>query len=131
MEARMHRTIVKFAFCIGAAPWVVGVHAQATQTGIEGTVSVSPTAPGSQRPGASSAARLANVAVQLSDGQGHVVAQALSNEEGQFTLRVPAGDYQIQASPPSSPFPRCKASSVRVSPDRLTQVDIVCNSGIQ
>jgi hypothetical protein len=55
-------------------------------------VSVSPTAPGSQRPGASSAARLANAAVQLSDGQGHVVAQAASNEEGQFTSRTPHED---------------------------------------
>lgn len=130
MKSRVHRVIIRFAF-IAVASWVVGAHAQAAQTGIEGTVSVSPAAPGAQRPGASSAARLANASVQLSDCQGHVVAQAASNEEGQFTLRVPAGDYQIQASPPTSPFPRCKASSVRVSPDRLTRVDIVCNSGIQ
>ncbi|MDQ6768521.1 MAG: carboxypeptidase-like regulatory domain-containing protein [Gemmatimonadota bacterium] len=131
MMMRTHRVIVRFVFFIGAIPWGVASAAQAAQTGIEGTVSVSPTRPGAQQPGVSSAARLPNAALQLSDGKGHVVAQGASDEQGRFTLQVPAGDYQIQASPLTSPFPRCKASSVRVDADRLTRVDIVCNSGIQ
>jgi type 1 fimbria pilin len=122
--------VVRFAFIIGTVA-CVGDYAQAAQTGVEGTVSASPVAPGAQLPGGSPATRLANSAVQVSDRQGHVIAQAASNEQGQFTLLVPAGDYQIRASPPTSPFPRCKVSSIRVSSDRLTHVDIVCNSGIQ
>jgi hypothetical protein len=126
----MYRVVVGLAFFIGAAPWFVGANAQAAQTGIVGTVSVSPTTRGPQRPG-SGAARLANAAVQLSDGRGRVVAQVAADEQGQFALRVPAGDYQIRARTATSPFPRCNASSVRVSPDRLTRVDLICNSGIQ
>jgi hypothetical protein len=122
--------VLKIAFFIGTA-FSMGAYAQAAQTGVEGTVSVSPAAPRAQLHGASGTASLANTTVQVSDGNGHVIAQAPSDEEGRFTILVPKGEYQIRASPPTSPFPRCKASSIHVSPDRLTHVDIVCNSGIQ
>lgn len=127
----MHRDVVRFALVIGAAPWVAGAYAHVLQTGVEGTVSVLLSAPGAQRPGASGGARLADAAVHLRDREGHVVAQAASNEKGHFILRAPAGEYQIQVRPLTSPFPRCKASHVRVSSNGLTRVDIVCDSGIR
>ena len=69
--------------------------------------------------------------MQLRDNQGQVVARAVADEHGQFTLVAPMGDYKIKANLPGSPFPRCGESSVRVNKGQLVRMNIVCDSGMR
>lgn len=126
----MHHVIFR-ALAVGVVACGAGAQAQAAQTGVQGTVSVSPTRPGAQRAGGPGVGRLPKATVQLRDGRGQVVARAVSDEQGQFILLAPAGDYKIKAIAPTSPFPRCGQSSIRVDEGQLARLDIVCDSGMR
>jgi len=107
--------------CMGASP----------VTGVSGTVRMSPAGPGPQRAGEPGAALYRGAAVQLRDARGSVVARATTDEQGQFTLAVPAGTYEVRVDVRNAAWPRCEAVEATVHANRIARVAIVCDSGMR
>ena len=106
------------------------VHA-APQTGVIGTVSVSPARPGPQREGERDTSALQGAAVQLRDTQDNLVASATTDAQGQFSMLAPAGDYIVRVNFNGQRFPRCAAVEASVPAGQFAHVDVVCDSGMR
>lgn len=100
-------------------------------TGVSGTVSMSPAHPGPQHAGEPDLAPYPGVMVQLRDAQGRVVAQTATNAQGQFTVAVPAGTYDIQVDTRHATLQRCESVEVEVQAGRIDRVAILCDSGMR
>ena len=107
------------------------VHTNPPQTGVSGSVSVSPARPGPQREGERAASALQGAAVQLRDAQDSVVARATTDPQGQFSMLAPAGDYVVRVNFHGQRFPRCASVEVNVRASEPTRVNIVCDSGMR
>lgn len=121
------------AFAVGAlclTSFACG-YANPPQTGVSGTVIVWPARPGAQREGERATSAFAGAAVQLRDAQDNVVARAVADARGQFTMLAPAGNYVVRVNVLGSRFPRCKAVEANVRAGELAHVDIVCDSGMR
>ena len=92
---------------------------------------MSPARPGPQREGERVTAALPGAAVQLRDAQDNVVASAIADAQGQFSMLAPVGNYVVYAIVRGSRFPRCKAVETNVRVGELARVDIVCDSGMR
>ncbi|GAA0717323.1 hypothetical protein GCM10009105_24210 [Dokdonella soli] len=100
-------------------------------TGVSGTVSMSPARPGPQRAGEPDAVPYRGVMVQLRDVQGSVVAHATTDAQGQFTVAVPAGTYEIRVDVQRAVLPRCEAVEATVRANQIARVAIICDSGMR
>ena len=107
------------------------VYAESPQTGVSGTVSVSPARPGPQRAGELGAAPLRGAVVYLRDAEGMVLARTVADAQGHYTLLVPDGDYEVQVGVQGRVFPRCRSVDTSVRAGQLVHVDIVCDSGMR
>jgi hypothetical protein len=100
-------------------------------SGVSGTVSMSPARPGPQRAGEPDTAPYGEALVQLRDAQGKLVARATTDAQGQFTVPVPAGVYQIGVDVQGAALPRCEAVEATVRANQVARVAIVCDSGMR
>lgn len=123
------------AFALAAAAvsllGCVSVGANATESGVSGTVSISPALPGPQRAGEASSRAFSGAEVLLRDPHGRIVARANADSKGNFRFLAPAGQYELHVDTHGAPYPRCQAESAQVSDAQLTRVDIVCDSGMR
>lgn len=100
-------------------------------TGVGGTVRMSPAGPGPQRAGGPDASPYRGATVQLRDARGSVVARAITDEQGQFTVAVPAGTYEVGVDVRHAAWPRCETVEATVRTNRIARVAIVCDSGMR
>jgi hypothetical protein len=100
-------------------------------TGVSGTVRLSPAGPGPQRAGEAGASPYRGAAVQLRDARGSIVARAIADERGQFTVAVPAGTYEVGIDVQHAAWPRCETVEATVRANRIARVAIVCDSGMR
>ena len=111
---------------------MLGAAAQAgSMTGVSGTVRMSPSHPGPQRIGESAHAPMAGAAVQVRNADGKVVAHAVADESGHFTIAVQAGEYSVEVDIGSAILPRCGSVDVVVRDGELAQADLDCDSGMR
>jgi hypothetical protein len=102
----------------------------AANSGVEGTITLSPAGGGPQRESASAQAPYAGVEVRLVGHGGAVVASARTSPAGHFVLPAPAGTYQLQVMTPIK-FTRCPSPAVQVAQQQVSVVDIDCDSGMR
>lgn len=126
-----HRMRV-YVFCGGAlALLALPCMGMGRFTGVSGTVSLSPAGPGPQRAGKPNTAPYRGAAVALRNAQGSVVARAVADAQGRFTIAVPAGIYQVQVDVQQAAFPRCEPVEITVPVNRMARVEMVCDSGMR
>ena len=100
-----------------------------TQTsGIEGQVSIGPVRP-IERKGVANQ-RPYEARITVLNATGREIASVNSNPEGKFRIALPPGTYVLRPEQPGL-YPRASAQQVKVSRDRITQVDITYDSGIR
>jgi len=107
--------------CMGASP----------VTGVSGTVRMSPAGPGPQRAGEPGTAPYLGAAVQLRDARVFFEWCGAHREQGQFTLTVPAGTYEVRVDVRNAAWPRCEAVEATVHANQIARVAIVCDSGMR
>lgn len=111
--------------------WNPVVAAPAIRTGLRGTVSLSPARPGPQQAGMPNTAPMAGALVRVRDARGREVARIRVDDEGQFVLLVAPGAYEISVDVQNAVFPRCSAIHAQVHQHKLTDVQVVCDSGMR
>ncbi|MDE2299681.1 MAG: carboxypeptidase regulatory-like domain-containing protein, partial [Burkholderiales bacterium] len=121
------------AVAVGTASLMTSacIHANPPQSGVSGRVVVSPARPGPQREGERATFAFSEAAVELRDSQNNVVASAVADAQGQFSMLAPAGNYVVKVNLHGPRFPRCKAVDASVRDGQIARVDIVCDSGMR
>lgn len=99
--------------------------------GVSGSVSLWPARPGPQRAGEPGSKGYAGASVQLRDARGRVVAHAVTDSQGRFTMPAPAGRYEVSVDAGGKPYPRCQAADATVHDGALTGVELLCDSGMR
>ena len=100
-------------------------------TGIEGTVMVSPTRPGPIRKGSEAAnvAPLPNANFIVKNDRGAIVSFA-TDGEGRFRVSLAPGRYAVSLA--ENRFPRpCGPFEVEVDAGRMTKVEWRCDTGMR
>ena len=93
-----------------------------------GTISAGPTCPVERADEPCPPAPLAIAVTAYTAG--HAVAKTRSTENGDYTLRLRAGRYELQAMT-NRALPRCAPVVVNVVAHRRVHADIACDSGIR
>ena len=96
--------------------------------GIEGLVSIRPVRPVERKGVANERPYQARITVL--DQSGHEVAVIDSDVEGKFRIALPPGTYVLRPESPAF-YPRASQRRVEVGPHRMSQVDIVYDSGMR
>lgn len=61
-----------------------------------------------------------------------VIKEFSSDKNGKFSIGVGPGKYSIRSKPSDNPFPYCKTDEViSVLPNKLTEVMVLCDTGIR
>jgi hypothetical protein len=100
-------------------------------TGISGIVHVSPAHPGPQRIGESGQKPMAGAKVQMLDANQHVVAHAVTDAEGKFSVALAPGDYSVEVDTGGAMLPRCGTADAKVQQGQVVQVELSCDSGMR
>jgi len=109
----------------------VSAPVNATESGVSGTVVLSPARPGPQRDGEPSSRPLSGAELFLRDAHGRIVARANADSKGYFRVFAPAGEYELHVDTLGALYPRCKATRAEVTDGQFTNVDVVCDSGMR
>ncbi len=123
MTPRALATILLLA-CAGAS-------AGTMTTGVRGIVHIAPAHAGPQRIGESGSAPMAGAAVQVRNADNRVVAHVVTGADGQFSVPVPAGEYQLKVDVGSAVLPRCGEVHAIVQEGHVAQVEMECDSGMR
>ena len=99
------------------------------ETGIEGTITASPSHPGPVRPGMANSAPLANVPFVVSNETG-TVAEFMSDDHGHFKLTLAPGHYTI-ARKLLQRIGRCGPFDIDVTNGEMTTVEWQCDTGMR
>jgi hypothetical protein len=99
-------------------------------SGVEGTVSASPTCP-VERVDQPCPPRAVETDVRVMRADGTLAAQTHSGADGRFRVDVAPGHYRLEADYPSGPGRGCTPVDVVVEPGGFTHADIDCDTGIR
>jgi hypothetical protein len=99
------------------------------ETGIEGTVSISPSHPGPTRENEPNAAPLANLSFAVENDSG-AVATFVTDEQGKFRVSLKPGHYKVSVRGENR-IRRCGPFDVDVAVNGMTTVQWQCDSGMR
>jgi hypothetical protein len=100
-----------------------------TETGVRGIVLAGPQCPVEQEGSPCPDEPMPGVQVQATAG-GSVAGTTRTDADGRFELRLPPGDYLLEAVLPPGP-PSAKPTSVTVPPRGFAQVTVLVDTGIR
>jgi len=100
-------------------------------TGISGTVQTSPAHPGPQRIGEPGHKPMAGAKVQVLDADQRVVAHAVTDTDGKFSVAVAAGEYSVEVDTGGAALPRCGTADAQVQDGQVAHVELSCDSGMR
>ena len=103
--------------------------AAAGETGIEGTITASPSHPGPVRPGMANSAPLANAPFVVRN-ESEPVAEFMTDDQGHFKLTLAPGHYGV-ARKNQSKVGRCGPFEVDVANGQITKVEWQCDTGMR
>jgi len=117
-----------FVVCVGVAH---GQPNKVADTGIQGTVMVSPIRGGPVKKGSefSNAAPLSNATFRITSNEG-VVTTFTTDMEGHFRVSLKPGHYSVV--PTENRFPKpCGPFEIDVEAGKMTEVQWRCDSGVR
>ena len=102
----------------------------AAETGIEGTITISPTHGGPTRVGVSNSRPLASIDFSVQNEKGDEITSFKTDDQGHFRVNLAPGHYKIKRKGDQKigffgPF------EIEVSPDQMTKVEWQCDSGMR
>jgi acetylornithine deacetylase/succinyl-diaminopimelate desuccinylase-like protein len=100
------------------------------KTGIEGTITISPTQPGPVRDDSPASKPLANAIFAVENEKGEVAA-ITTDGQGHFRTLVPPGHYKVSMKGRKSSIGRFGPFEVDVVAGKMTNVQWQCDSGIR
>jgi hypothetical protein len=100
------------------------------ETGIEGTIAMSPAHGGSVRVGEQSSRPLANTGFVITK-DGGTVAEFTTDDQGHFTVSVAPGHYTVTRKGPPRGIGRFGPFEVDVVASQMTKVAWKCDSGMR
>lgn len=95
---------------------------------VTGMVIVSPSCSGPERLGSNCHAPLAGVEVQLLSSDARLLAQTVTDREGQFKLLAPTGQHELRIII-AGKLPACPVTPITVGQSPPLQQRIECDSG--
>ena len=104
--------------------------ASSGSSGVQGTVTLSPTCGGPQREGVACSAPYADVELRLLASDGSAVASTRTATTGHYLMTAPAGRYRVQVMTPVK-ITRCPSPEVVVVARTTSVADIECDSGMR
>ena len=118
--------------CVGVL-LLAGIDALAApiSTGIRGAVHISPAHPGPQRIGDPGQKPMAGAKVQVLDANQRVVARAVTDADGKFSIALAPGQYSVEVETDGAVLPRCGTSEAKVQDGQVVQVELDCDSGMR
>lgn len=124
-----HRHWVRLLIATVVFVTVTSGTSQAGDSGIDGTISFSPSRPGPQRIGEPSKAPAANIAFVVKKGD-EKVASFTTDAQGHFHVSLPPGHYTISRSEPASGIGHWQFE-VDVVAGKMAAVDWTGDSGMR
>lgn len=116
---------------IVAGQCIACTNAQASESGVRGKVSMSPSCPGPQKINQEACTTpFAEAKVQLRNSAGKLVRNVIAGGDGIFTIHAPAGVYALHVEVEGM-YPRCEVVEVTVQKGHMGQADIACDSGMR
>ena len=100
------------------------------ESGIEGTITISPARPGPVREGEAASIPLANATFVVENNQSEV-ASFTTDDKGHFRASLPPGHYKVSLKGRKSSIGRFGPFEVDVASGKLTNVQWECDSGIR
>ena len=100
------------------------------ESGIEGTIAVSPARPGPVREGEAASIPLANATFVVENNQGEV-ASFTTDDKGHFRASLPPGHYKVSLKGRKSSIGRFGPFEVDVASSKMINVQWECDSGIR
>ena len=101
----------------------------ATESGIEGVISIGPTHGGPARAGVPSSSPLANAEFVVA-GKKEMQASFKTDDQGKFRVLLPAGHYKVTKKEKSR-LGGCGPFEVDVAAGQMTKVEWACDSGMR
>jgi hypothetical protein len=99
-------------------------------TGIEGTVSFSPTHGGPIKEGEPGSAPLANAALVIETASGSIKT-VTTDAQGHFKIELPPGRYSLRTEKTGMRGRRCALVDIEVSAGEFKQVQLNCDTGMR
>ena len=99
-------------------------------SGVQGTVTLSPSCGGAQREGVACNAPYADVELRLLASDGSTVASTRTATTSHYLMTAPAGRYRVQVMTPVK-ITRCPSPEVLVVAKQTSIADIECDSGMR
>jgi hypothetical protein len=118
-------TLVFMAVCVSTGQTPSG-----GESGIEGTINISPARPGPIRAGEPASVPLANATFVVENNQGEV-ASFTTDDKGHFKASLLPGHYKVSLKGRKSSIGRFGPFEVDVASGKLTNVQWECDSGIR
>jgi len=100
------------------------------ESGIEGTITISPARPGPVREGEAASIPLANATFVVENNQSEV-ASFTTDDKGHFRASLPPGHYKVSLKGRKSSIGRFGPFEVDVASGKMTNVRWECDSGIR
>jgi len=130
LPVRMQTLSVIFGLVFMAACACTGQTPPGGESGIEGTITISPARPGPVREGEAASIPLANATFVVENNQGEV-ASFTTDDKGHFRASLSPGHYKVSLQGRKSRIGRFGPFEVDVASGKLTNVQWECDSGIR
>lgn len=121
---------ITLAFLMMCALFSSGQSPSRAETGIEGTITISPTQAGPVRDDGPDSRPLANATFGVENEKGEVAAFT-TDGQGHFRTLVPPGHYKVSMKGRKSSIGRFGPFEVGVVAGKMSQVQWKCDSGIR
>lgn len=121
---------ITLAFLIMSALFSPGQTPSGAETGIEGTITISPTQAGPVRDDSPDSKPLAKATFAVENDKGEV-ASFTTDDQGHFRTSVPPGHYKVSMKGRKSSIGHFGPFEVDVAAGKMTNVQWQCDSGIR
>jgi hypothetical protein len=124
-----------FLLLLAMMSWVVRAETEPTSTpgpgtGLEGTISISPSHGGPQREGDPSSAPLANIDFVVKKGN-DLNAAFKTDDKGWFRISLAPGHYTVSRKEPGGKIGRYGPFEIDVVAGHMTKVEWMCDTGLR
>src|SRR5215472_13955333 len=127
---RFRTLVISIGFIVMALCACPGQTPSGGESGIEGTITISPSRPGPARVDAPGSVPLANATFVVENKDGEVTSFT-TDDKGHFRAALPPGHYKVSLKGRKSSIGRFGPFEADVGPGKMTNVRWECDSGIR